>query len=58
LSKFKKDNEAETAKIKANVKDLASRFNGIEFNQVKATAREMKEILNKIREILPAISNL
>ena len=58
MSKFKKDNEAETGKIKASVKELASRFNGIDFNQVKATAREMKEILNRIREILPAVSAL
>jgi formate-dependent nitrite reductase cytochrome c552 subunit len=49
LSKFKRENEVEIAKIKASVKDLEGKFNSIEFNQIKATAREMKEILSKIR---------
>jgi hypothetical protein len=58
LSKFKKDNEIEVGKIKSLIKDLATRFNTIEFNQTKVTAKEMKDILSKIREILPSINNL
>jgi hypothetical protein len=58
LSKFKKDNEAEVTKIKTLIKDLATKFNTIDFNQTKVTAKEMKDILTKIREILPAISAL
>lgn len=36
-------------KIKTLIKDLAVRFNAIEFNQTKVTAKEMKEVLSKIK---------
>lgn len=58
LSKFKKDNEAEVTKIKTAIKELAGKFNAIDFNQTKVTAKEMKDILARIRDILPAISAL
>ena len=58
LSRFKRENEIEISKIKLSVKDLSTRFNAIEFNQIHATSKKMKEILSKIKEILPMINNL
>ena len=58
LSRFKRENEVEIGKIKGYVKDLDGKFNAIEFNQIKVTAKEMKDILAKIKDILPAINSL
>ena len=40
------------------MKELEGKFNAIEFNQIQATPRKMKEILAKIGEIMPSIKAL
>lgn len=35
--------------MKTSIKDLSAKFNLIEFNQTKVTAKQMKQILGKIK---------